>query len=141
MNHSNRWVQLAAGIIGMIAVASFQYNWTFFVLPLHDRHGWTEGNIQFALYLFFVPAQTCLAPVVGYLAERFGPRKILFSGGVLSGLGWIISAEASSLMILYIAQFLAGCGSGIVYSISMGSALKWFPDRRGLAAGVTAAAF
>src|SRR5436190_22426156 len=105
MNLSNRWVQLATGIIGMIAVASFQYNWTFFVLPLRDRHGWTEGRIQFALYLFFVPAQTCLAPLVGYLAERFGPRKILFSGGVLSGFGWITSAEASSLTLLYFAQF------------------------------------
>lgn len=141
MNLSNRWVQLAAGIISMIAVASFQYNWTFFVLPLRDRHDWTEGHIQYALYLFFVPAQTYLAPLVGYLAERFGPRKVLISGAVLAGLGWIISAEASSLAILYFAQFLAGCGSGVVYSISMGSALKWFPDRRGLAAGLTAAAF
>src|SRR5438046_3251303 len=62
-------------------------------------------------------------------------------GGVLAGLGWIINSRADSLEQLYAAQVLAGCGSGIVYSISMGSALKWFPDRRGLAAGLTAAAF
>lgn len=141
MNFSNRWVQLVAGIVGMVAVANFQYSWTLFVLPLHHRHGWNEVDIQYALFLFFVPAQTWLVPLEGYLAERFGPRKLLISGGVLAGLGWIISAEASSLPILYVAQLLAGCGSGIVYSISMGSALKWFPDRRGLAAGLTAAAF
>src|SRR5262245_19310793 len=141
MNFSNRWVQLVAGITGMVAVANFQYSWTLFVIPLQDRHGWEEGSIQYALYLFFVPAQTWLVPLEGYLAERFGPRRVLISGGVLAGLGWCINAGTSSLAILYAAQVLAGCGSGIVYSVSMGNALKWFPDRRGLAAGLTAAAF
>src|SRR5438309_2866675 len=141
MNLSNRWVQLAAGITGMVAVANFQYSWTLFVLPMQDRHGWGEVDIQYALYLFFVPAQTWLVPLEGYLAERFGPRRLLVGGGVLAALGWVVNAGASSLAVLYVAQVLAGCGSGIVYSISMGSALKWFPDRRGLAAGLTAAAF
>jgi OFA family oxalate/formate antiporter-like MFS transporter len=141
MNFSNRWVQLVAGITGMVAVANFQYSWTLFVLPLQDRHGWEQVDIQYALYFFFVPAQTWLVPLEGYLAERFGPRKLLVSGGVLAALGWCINAVTSSLPVLYAAQVLAGCGSGIVYSISMGNALKWFPDRRGLAAGLTAAAF
>jgi OFA family oxalate/formate antiporter-like MFS transporter len=141
MNFSNRWVQLIAGITGMVAVANFQYSWTLFVLPMQDEHGWEREEIQRALYLFFIPAQTWLVPLEGYLAERFGPRKLLICGGVLAGLGWSINAETSSLGILYTAQVLAGCGSGIVYSISVGNALKWFPDRRGLAAGLTAAAF
>jgi OFA family oxalate/formate antiporter-like MFS transporter len=141
MNFSNRWVQLSAGITGMIAVAGFQYSWTQFVFPLHDRHGWDKAKIQQALYLFFIPAQTWLVPLQGYLAERFGPRKLLVGGGVLASVGWIISAMTSSLPNLYAAQVLAGCGSGMVYSISIGSALKWFPDRRGLAAGLIAAAF
>jgi OFA family oxalate/formate antiporter-like MFS transporter len=141
MNFSNRWVQLCAGIISLVAVANFQYSWTQFVQPLQDRHGWTQEDIQFALYFFFIPAQTWLVPLQGFLAERFGPRKLLVSGGVLAGLGWIINAETSSLGILYLAQALAGCGSGIAYGISMGNALKWFPDRRGLAVGLTAAAF
>ncbi|MBI2803379.1 MAG: oxalate/formate MFS antiporter [Planctomycetes bacterium] len=141
MIFSNRWVQLATGITGMVAVANFQYSWTFFVVPLQDRHGWEKAEIQYAFYLFFVQAQTWLVPLEGYLAERFGPRKLLFGGGILAGLGWIISAETSSLELLYAGQALSGCGSGIVYSVSMGSALKWFPDRRGLAAGLMAAAF
>jgi MFS transporter, OFA family, oxalate/formate antiporter len=141
INFSNRWVQLAAGVVGMVAVANFQYSWTLFVLPFQERHGWDEVHIQYALFLFFVPAQTWLVPIEGYLAERFGPRKLLISGGILASLGWVINAATSSLAVLYAAQVLAGCGSGIVYSISMGSALKWFPDRRGLAAGLTAAAF
>ena len=141
MNFSNRWMQLAAGITGMIAVAGFQYSWTQFVIPLHDRHGWDKAKIQQALYLFFIPAQTWLVPLQGYLAERFGPRKLVVGGGVLASVGWIINATTSSLPNLYAAQVLAGCGSGMVYSVSIGSALKWFPERRGLAAGLIAAAF
>lgn len=142
MNFSNRWVQLSAGLLGMVAVANFQYSWTLFEGPLHHRHPtWTRVEIQDALVIFFVSAQTWLVPLEGYLAERFGPRKLLVGGGALATLGWVINAHTSSLAILYVAQVLAGCGSGFVYSISMGSALKWFPDRRGLAAGLTAAAF
>lgn len=137
----NRWVQLMAGIAGMVAVANFQYSWTLFVLPLQHAQGWRQVEIQDALYIYFVLAQTWLVPIEGYLADRFGPRLLLVAGGVLSGLAWVVIAHTSSLAVVYAAQVLAGCGSGIVYSVSMGSALKWFPDRRGLAAGLTAAAF
>ena len=82
----DRWVPLVAGITGMVAVANVQYSWTLFVLPLHDRHGWAEPRIQYALYLFFVPAQTWLVPLEGYLAERFGPRRLLIGGAALAGL-------------------------------------------------------
>jgi OFA family oxalate/formate antiporter-like MFS transporter len=141
MNLSNRWLQLLAGIVGLVAVANFQYSWTLFVLPLHDQHGWDVEDIQIALYSFFIPAQAWLVPLHGMLAERFGPRKVLFIGGTLAGLGWMINASATSLGILYTAQTLAGCGSGMIYSVSMGNTLKWFVDRRGLATGLTAAAF
>jgi OFA family oxalate/formate antiporter-like MFS transporter len=137
----NRWVQLTAGIIGMIAVANFQYSWTLFVGPLHRKHGWSEESIKNALYLFFISAQTWLVPLEGYLADRFGPRRLLLTGGVLAGLAWVVNAYTDSLAVLYASQVVAGCGSGIVYGLSMGSAVKWFPDRRGLAVGLMAAAF
>lgn len=137
---SNRWFQLGAGIVGMVAVANFQYAWTLFVLPLQQRHGWTRVQILEALNLFIL-TQTWLVPLEAYLAERFGMRQLVVGGGVLAGLAWVINARTDSLTVLYAAQLLAGCGSGIVYGISMGNALKWFPDRRGLAAGLTAAAF
>jgi OFA family oxalate/formate antiporter-like MFS transporter len=137
----NRWVQLAAGITGMIAVTNFQYAWTLFVEPLEEGHGWSRVAVLDALNVYFVLAQTWLVPVEGYLAERFGPRRLLVLGGALAGLAWGVNARTDSLTVLYAAQVLSGCGSGIVYSLSMGNALKWFPDRRGLAAGLTAAAF
>src|SRR5579885_2365565 len=135
-----RWFQLAAGLLGMVAVANFQYSWTLFVLPLEERHGWSREEIQVA-YSLFLLAQTWLVPVEGYLADRFGPRQLLVAGGILAALAWVINSFTASLPVLYAAQLAAGCGSGIVYGLSIGSALKWFPDRRGLAAGLTAAAF
>jgi OFA family oxalate/formate antiporter-like MFS transporter len=137
----NRWVQLAAGIVAMTAVANFQYSWTLFVEPLQSRHGWSRVAILDSLNLFFILAQTWLVPVEGYLADRLGPRRLLVCGGVLAGLAWGICSVTNSLAVLYAAQVICGCGSGIVYSVSVGNALKWFPDRRGLAAGLTAAAF
>jgi OFA family oxalate/formate antiporter-like MFS transporter len=137
----NRWVQLAAGIVAMVAVANFQYSWTLFVQPLQQRHHWSRVAIQDSLYVFFVLAQTWLVPVEGYLADRFGPRRLLVTGGVLSALAWVICSRTDSLLVLDAAQVLSGCGSGIVYTLSVGNALKWFPDRRGLATGLTAAAF
>ena len=138
---SRRWLQLTAGIVGMVAVANFQYSWTLFVPALMERHNWTRVAVLDALNIFFISAQTWLVPLEGYLAERFGPRRLLLAGGVAAALAWVVISQTSSLTVLYAAQVLCGCGSGIVYGISMGSALKWFPDRRGLAAGLTAAAF
>lgn len=126
----------------MIAVANFQYAWTLFVpaLKAKDQH-WSLDQIRTAFFVFFVLSQTWLVPFEAYLADRFGPRLVVVAGGVLSALGWVLSARAESLSVLYLAQAISGCGSGIVYGVSMGSALKWFPDRRGLAAGLIAAAF
>jgi OFA family oxalate/formate antiporter-like MFS transporter len=138
---SNRWAQLSAGILGMIAVANFQYSWTLFVEPLDRRHNWGRVAILDALNLCFILAQTWLVPIQSYLADRFGPRRLLVLGGALAAGAWVICATTTSLTTLYAAQVACGCGSGVVYGISMGSALKWFPDRRGLAAGLTAAAF
>lgn len=137
---SNRWVQLAAGIIGMIAVSNLQYGWTLFVNPLHDRFGWNRTAIQVAFTLFVV-TETWLVPLKAYLGDRFGPRPIILLGGVLVGLAWIINSRAETLTQIYLGNTLGGIGAGAVYGICIGSALKWFPDRRGLAAGLTAAAF
>src|SRR5262245_15933013 len=125
----------------MVAVANFQYSWTLFVLPLQERHPWKREEFLAALNIFFTLAQTWLVPFEGYLADRFGARRLVVVGGVLAGLAWVVLSATSSLSVVYAAQVVAGCGSGIVYAISIGNALKWFPDRRGLAAGVTAAAF
>jgi OFA family oxalate/formate antiporter-like MFS transporter len=136
----NRWVQLTAGVLAMVAVANLQYGWTFFVKPIHQKFGWDPVLIQVAFTLF-VLTETWLVPFEAYLADRHGPAPLLLAGGLLVALAWTVNAAANSLALLYTGAVLGGTGAGIVYGVSMGSALKWFPDRRGLAAGLTAAAF
>ncbi len=136
----NRWVQLAAGIVGMVAVANYQYAWTFFVEPIRLLFGWNKEEVQVAFTLF-VLMETWLVPVEAYLVDRFGPFLIVLTGAVLAGLGWVINSAAGSLAQFYLGSALSGTGVGMVYASSMGSALKWFPDRRGLAAGLTAGGF
>ncbi len=136
----NRWLILLCSIISMVAVANLQYGWTLFVDPLSNRLGAEKSLIQVA-FTVFVLLETWLVPFEGYLVDRFGPRNLVLIGGVLAGIGWVASGLAGSLTALYLAYAVAGLGAGIVYGTAVGSALKWFPDHRGLAAGLTAAGF
>ncbi|HEX4522568.1 MAG TPA: oxalate/formate MFS antiporter [Casimicrobiaceae bacterium] len=134
------WTQLVIGIICMASVANLQYGWTLFVNPMDAKYHWGRASIQIA-FTIFVLLETWLVPVEGYLVDRFGPRWIVVVGGILCGLAWAINSIASSLPMLYFAAALGGIGAGGVYGTCIGNAVKWFPGRRGLAAGLTAAGF
>jgi MFS transporter, OFA family, oxalate/formate antiporter len=136
----NRWIILVASIVSMVAVANFQYGWTLFVLPLQKHLNQTAALIS-VTFTVFVLLETWLVPFEGWLVDKFGPRLLVMLGGVLAGLGWVGSGKAESLTALYLSYAVAGIGAGIVYGTAVGSALKWFPDHRGLAAGLTAAGF
>jgi OFA family oxalate/formate antiporter-like MFS transporter len=136
----HRWMQLVIGIVCMAMVANLQYGWTLFVNPMHEKFGWTKAAIQVA-FTIFVLCETWLVPVEGYLMDRFGPRPVVLVGGVLAGLSWIMNSYASTLGMLYFAAVIGGIGAGAVYGTCIGNALKWFTDKRGLAAGLTAAGF
>jgi OFA family oxalate/formate antiporter-like MFS transporter len=135
-----RWVQLILGVLCMVMIANLQYGWTLFVTPIGDRHHWSRGAIQVA-FTVFVATETWLVPIEGYLVDRFGPRMITIVGGVLVAAGWSLNSIAGSLPCLYAAQAIGGIGAGAVYGTCVGNALKWFPERRGMAAGITAAGF
>ena len=135
-----RWGQLLMGIVCMAMIANLQYGWTLFVNPIADKYGWTRTAIQIA-FTIFVLTETWLVPIEGYLVDKFGPRPVVLIGGLLCGVGWVMNSYADSLTMLYIAAAVSGIGAGAVYGTCVGNALKWFPDRRGLAAGMTAAGF
>jgi OFA family oxalate/formate antiporter-like MFS transporter len=136
----HRWGQLVMGIVCMAMIANLQYGWTLFVNPIADKHGWSRAAIQVA-FTIFVLTETWLVPIEGYLVDKFGPRPVVLVGGVLCAAGWVLNSYADSLTMLYIAAAIGGIGAGGVYGTCVGNALKWFPDRRGLAAGLTAAGF
>jgi len=137
---SYRWLQLAVGILCMCMIANLQYGWTLFVNPITQKFGWSKAAIQVA-FTIFVLTETWLVPIEGYLVDRFGPRFVVMVGGILCGVGWVWNSMADSLTSFYIAAAISGIGAGAVYGTCVGNALKWFPDRRGLAAGLTAAGF
>jgi len=135
-----RWGQLLVGILCMAMVANLQYGWTLFVTPMNDKFHWGRAAIQIAFSIFVV-SETWLVPLEGYLVDRFGPRLVLLIGGILVGISWVTNSMAQSLVVLYFAAAIGGIGAGAVYGTCVGNALKWFPDRRGLAAGLTAMGF
>jgi len=143
-NSGNRWLQLGLGVLCMVLIANLQYAWTLFVNPIHQAQGWSIAEIQVA-FAIFIATETWLTPIEGYLVDyigpRGGPRLMVVFGGVLVGVAWIINAYASSLTMLYIGAAISGTGAGAIYATCVGNAVKWFPDRRGLAVGLTAAGF
>jgi MFS transporter, OFA family, oxalate/formate antiporter len=137
---ATRWGQLFFGIICMVMIANLQYGWTLFVGPIDDKYNWGRAAIQIA-FTIFVLTETWLVPIEGYLIDKYGPRIMISASGVLVAIAWIINSVADSLFLLYLGAAIGGIGAGVIYGGSVGNALKWFPDRRGLAAGLTAAGF
>src|SRR3954465_1347983 len=135
-----RWGQLIFGIICMVMIANLQYGWTLFVNPIDQKYHWGRAAIQVA-FTIFVLTETWLVPFEGYLIDKFGPRIMVCGSGVLVAIAWVINSVADSLFLLYLGAAIGGIGAGVIYGASVGNALKWFPDRRGLAAGLTAAGF
>lgn len=141
---ANRWLQLIIGIICMVMTANLQYGWTLFVHPMAAKHGWPVADIQVA-FSIFVALETWLTPLEGWIVDRIGakngPRLVIAFGGVVIALAWVVNSLADSLATLYLGAVLAGIGAGAIYATCVGNAVKWFPDRRGLAVGLTAAGF
>ena len=137
---ANRWIQLILGIICMASVANLQYGWTLFVLPIQQQWGWSKAEIQVAFSIFIL-LETWLVPFEGAIVDRIGPRWMVLAGGICTFLAWFINSQASSLGMLYLGGAVAGIAGGAVYGTCVGNALKWFPDKRGLCAGLTAAGF
>jgi len=135
-----RWMQLAMGIACMAMIANLQYGWTLFVDPIDAKYHWGRAAIQTAFTLFVV-TETWLVPVEAWFVDKYGPRLVIMFGGVMIAIAWVINSQANSLVLLYSGAIVGGIGAGAVYGTCVGNALKWFPDRRGLAAGATAAGF
>jgi OFA family oxalate/formate antiporter-like MFS transporter len=136
----SRWWQLAGCIVMMMAIANLQYAWTLFTIPISKAMGVKLSAVQLAFTLFIL-LETWLVPFEGYLIDKLGPRLVVTVGGLMVGLSWIGSGMVTSLGGLYFWYGFGGVGAGAVYGACVGLALKWFPDRRGFAAGLTAGSY
>src|SRR6201987_2193656 len=143
-SNSFRWVQLTIGVICMAMIANLQYGWTYFVGPMAKAHSWDIGSIQIA-FSIFVALETWLTPLEGWIVDTLGPQRgpklMVAAGGGFVALGWLINAWAGSLEMLYLGAVVSGIGAGGIYATCVGNAVKWVPDRRGLAVGCTGAGF
>jgi oxalate/formate antiporter len=137
---STRWIQLAAAIACMVAIANLQYAWTLYVPEIEKTHGWSRASIQTA-FTIFVIFQTWLTPVGGMFLDRFGPRVMIIVGGICACASWLIDSYANSLTGFYVGAVIGGIGAGTVYVTAANVAVIWFADRRGLAAGLVGAGF
>ena len=141
---TTRWGYLAIGIICMVMIANLQYGWTLFVNPINKAHGWSIASIQVA-FAIFIALETWLTPIEGWIVDVLGPQRgpklVVGFGGIAVAAGWVISSYADLLGMLYLGAVIGGIGGGAVYATCVGLAVKWFPDRRGLAVGLTAGGY
>ncbi len=139
----NRWMQLAGGVIAMIVISNFQYAFTLFTPGLKQQFSSVPYSDIALIYTLFILFETWPVPVAGYFIDKFGIRNLMLIGAVLILLGWTLGGLfATTVFHLYITYgVLAGTGAGIIYIATVANAVKWFPDKRGLAAGLTAAGF
>jgi len=139
----NRVVQLIAGLVSMIVISNYQYAFTLFTPGMRQQFVGTPYPQIALIFSLFILFETWPVPIAGILIDRFGIRTLMCIGSILVLLGWLLGGTlATSVFDLYIYYgALAGVGAGIIYIATVANAVKWFPDRRGLAAGLTAAGF
>ena len=139
----NRWIQLVFGVLGMIVISNYQYAFTLFTPGMRETFTGVPYAKIAAIFSAFILFETWPMPVAGYFVDRLGIRKLMTLGALGIALGWLLGGTiAKSPAELYIYYgVIAGTGAGIIYISCVANAVKWFPDRRGLAVGLTAAGF
>ncbi|GGN09388.1 OFA family MFS transporter [Halarchaeum nitratireducens] len=136
----SRWWLVAAAAGMMAVVGPYQYVWSSLRSPV-ARHLGVDAAVLSTVFTLFVVFQAGSQFPVGWWRDRHGPRGICALAAVLAGGGYVALAYASAVWQVYLAYSLGAVGVGIVYTVAVNTALKWFPDRRGLTSGIGTMAF
>jgi MFS family permease len=137
-----RWVLIGAGLVINLCLGAV-YSWSVFVGPLTDYFSLQLGqtvtaNDVLMPYSVILAVFAVTMALTGRYVETHGPRKITMAGCILTGFGWLLASTASSpLMLSVLFGVIGGIGIGIAYGATVAVAARWFPDRRGLAVGLT----
>jgi len=140
-----RWLFLPLGITAMLCLGTV-YSWSIFRKPLTEA--FQQQGIAISATDTLLPFATLLVvfailmPIASRYIERYGATKVTAVGGSIVGLGYFLSSFATSVPLLVITYgLIAGAGVGIVYGVPIAVTAKWFPDRQGLAVGLTVIGF
>ncbi|MCO8246002.1 MULTISPECIES: OFA family MFS transporter [unclassified Haladaptatus] len=136
----SRWWQVAAAVVMMGLVSPYQYVWSSLRSPIANRLAIDPAALG-AVFTLFVIFQAGSQFPVGWWRDRHGPRALTLLAGILAGGGYLALSRATSVWQLYLFYSLGAIGVGIVYTVAVNTALKWFPDRRGLTTGLGTMAF
>ena len=139
----NRWVRLWSAFVGMVMIGNLQYAWTLFAQPMvkaHAQQHWTLSDVQWGFGLF-IAVGTWAMPFLARFIDTTGPRPLMVMSGLLCALGWGSLGHVESLASFYSLYGLAGIGVACVYACGVAIAVKWFPDRRGMASGIITAGY
>jgi MFS transporter, OFA family, oxalate/formate antiporter len=139
----NRWVRLWSAFVGMVMIGNLQYAWTLFAQPMvkaHAQQHWTLSDVQWGFGVF-IAAGTWTMPFVASFIDKSGPRVWMALSGLLCAVGWGSLGHVGSLTSFYLFYAMAGVGVACVYACGVAMAVKWFPDRRGIASGIITAGY
>jgi MFS transporter, OFA family, oxalate/formate antiporter len=139
----NRWVRLWSAFVGMVMIGNLQYAWTLFAQPMvkaHAQQHWRLSDVQWGFGLF-IAAGTWTMPFVASFIDKSGPRVWMALSGLLCAVGWGSLGHVGSLASFYFLYCLAGVGVACVYACGVAIAVKWFPDKRGIASGIITAGY
>lgn len=140
LKNSNPWLVVLGAILIQICIGAV-YSWSLFNEPLMARFGWSNNDVvfTFSIVIFMFAFTTIFS---GRLQDKIGPKKVSLLGGIIYGLGLILTSTATTIVQLYIYYgVIAGIGIGFCYVCPLSTCIKWFPDKKGLITGVTVGAF
>ncbi len=141
---ANRWVICLAGTAINICLGVL-YSWSIFVVPLIDKYGAEAGFSRASLTWPFTASIFTFALVMVYagrLQDRIGPRPVCTIGAVIMGAGFILTAFANSVPLIILTYgVIGGAGVAFGYVTPVVTTIKWFPDKKGLTAGITVSGF
>ncbi|WP_017152918.1 L-lactate MFS transporter [Bacillus bingmayongensis] len=136
----NPWLIVLGTVIVQMGLGTI-YTWSLFNQPLVSKYGWSLNAvaITFSITSLSLAFSTLFA---SKLQEKWGLHKLIMIAGLALGIGLILSSQASSLIMLYVlAGVVVGYADGTAYITSLSNLIKWFPERKGLIAGISVSAY